>query len=121
MRLYNILAQSPSLLFLTLIPYTASLIGHYEQDAIAVILFSGSLGLPGFSLLLIHRYVIPKTDWYSETTSKAWTSPNWWVYYPVPILAIGSILLAFVSIPAALGIWALVPIWTLAVLHHQST
>lgn len=108
------------LLFLTLIPFTASLIGHYEQDAIAVILFSGSLGLPGFSLLLIHRYVIRKTDWYGETTSKTWTSPNWWLAYPAPIFAMGSMLLAFVSIPAALGLWFLLPIWALLFLHHQS-
>lgn len=56
------------LLLLTLIPFTVSLIGHYEQDAIAVIhFFSGSHGLPGFSLLLIHRYVIPKIDPPSDT------------------------------------------------------
>jgi uncharacterized membrane protein len=107
------------LLFLTLIPFTASLIGHYEQDAIAVILFSGSLGLPGCSLLLIHRYVIPKTDWHGETTSRAWTSPNWLLDYPAPIFAMGSILLAFVSIPAALGLWFLLPVWVLLFLHHR--
>ena len=108
------------LLFLSLIPFTASLIGRYEQDPIAVILFSASLGLPGFALLLIHRYVIPRTDWYSETTSRTWTSPNWWGAYPGPIFALASMLLAYVSIPAALGIWFLIPVWTLAFLHPQS-
>jgi uncharacterized membrane protein len=108
------------LLFLSLLPYTASLIGRYEQDPIAVVLFSSSLGLAGLSLLIIHRYIVPKAEWYEESTSKAWTSPNWWGAYPAPIVALGSIFLAFSSISAALIIWFLLPIWALLFLHYHS-
>jgi len=72
------------LLFLALTPYTASLLGHYHQDPLAVILFSGSLGLASLSLLLLHRHVISKNEWHQEETTREWTNPNWWGMYPPP-------------------------------------
>jgi uncharacterized membrane protein len=108
------------LFFLSLLPYTSSLIGHYEQDSFAVVIFSGSLGLSGLSLLLIHRYIASRTGWLGETPIKAWTAPNWWIDYPAPFIAIGSICLAFINITAALGFWFLTPIWValLLVFRH---
>jgi uncharacterized membrane protein len=97
--------------FLSLIPYTSSLVGHYEQDSIAVVIFSGSIGLTGLSLLLIHRHVTHKPEWCGEPTVAEWTSPNWWIDYPAPFIALGSICLAFVNIPAALGVWLLALLW----------
>ncbi|HBP87173.1 MAG TPA: TMEM175 family protein [Nitrospirales bacterium] len=99
------------LFFLSLIPYTSSLVGHYEQDSLAVMIFSGSLGLCGLSLLLTHRYIATKTEWCRETPIKAWTAPNWMLDYPAPVIALGSICLAFITIPAALAIWVLAPMW----------
>ncbi len=101
------------LFFLSLIPYTSSLIGHYEQDSFAVVIFSGSLGLSGLSLLLIHHYIASRTGWLGEIPIKAWTAPNWWIDYPAPFIAIGSICLAFINITAALGFWFLTPIWVI--------
>lgn len=106
--------------FLSLIPYTSSLVGHYEQDSLAVMIFSGSLGLSGLSLLFLHRYITTRTEWLGEIPSKAWTAPNWWMDYPAPFIAIGSICLAFINIPVALGIWLLAPMWValLLVFRH---
>lgn len=102
--------------FLSLIPYTSSLVGHYEQDSLAVMIFSGSLGLSGLSLLFLHRYITTRTEWLGETPSKEWTAPNWWMDYPAPFIALGSIGLAFINISAALAIWLLAPIWAALVL-----
>ena len=76
------------LLFLALTPYTASILGHYHHDPLAVIFFSVSLGLASLSLLLLHRHVINKTEWHQEDTTREWTNPNWWGMYPPPIFRI---------------------------------
>jgi len=99
------------LLFVSLIPFTASLIGRYAQDAISVILFSASLGLAGFSLMLLHRYVVTKPEWHGESTIKAWTSPSWLVTSPVTLFALGSILISFINVNVAIGLWLLLPVW----------
>lgn len=106
------------LLFLTLTPYTASLLGHYEQELLAVILFSGCLGLASLCLLLLHRYIISKTEWHQEGTTKAWTNPNWWATYPGPIFAVGSILVSFINVQAAVALWFLLPVWVFIALHR---
>jgi uncharacterized membrane protein len=97
--------------FLSLIPYTSSLVGHYEQDSLAVMIFSASLGLSGLSLMFLHHYVVGKPEWVGELPVKPWTAPNWWMDYPAPFIALGSICLAFIHIHAALGIWLFVPMW----------
>lgn len=106
------------LLFLTLTPYTASLLGHYPQDPLAVILFSGCLGLASLFLLLLHRYVISKTEWHQEDTTKEWTNPNWWGTYPATIFAAGSILVSFINVQAAVALWLLLPVWAFIVPHR---
>ncbi len=102
--------------FISLIPYTSSLVGHYEQDSLAVMIFSGSLGLCGLSLLLLHGYVVGKPEWLGEAPIKPWAAPNWWIDYPAPFVALGSIGLAFINIHAALVIWVLAPIWAILLL-----
>lgn len=99
------------LLFLSLTPYTASLLGHYPQDFLAVVLFSGALGLASLSLLLLHRHVISKTEWHKEGTTGIWTNPNWWITYPPPFFAVGSILISFINVQAAIALWFLLPVW----------
>ncbi len=103
------------LLFLSLTPYTASLLGHYHQDPFTVILFSGCLGLASLSSLLLHRHVISKTEWHQEETTREWTNPNWWGMYPPPIFAVGSILVSFINVQAAVSLWLLLPAWAFIV------
>jgi hypothetical protein len=56
-------------------PYTASLIGHYEGDTIAVIFFFGSIGLATLSLIFLHRHFVTRTEWHGKDVTKEWTSP----------------------------------------------
>jgi len=99
------------LLFVTLIPYTASLIGHYEGDIIAVILFFGSIGLATLSLIFLHRYVVTRTEWHGKDVTKEWLSPNWLMLYPSLVFSLGSILISFINVYAALVLWLLLPFW----------
>jgi uncharacterized membrane protein len=99
------------LLFVTLIPYTASLIGHYEGDTIAVIFFFGSFGLATLSLIFLHRHVVTKTEWHSKDVTKEWTSPAWQVMYPGLLLSLGSILISFINVNAAFAFWLILPVW----------
>jgi len=98
------------LLFISLTPYVASLIGHYEGDRIATIVFSADLGLASLSLDLLGFYVLGKQEWrVDETEGTLGTMPGWTVYAG-PILALVSILLSLVRPDVALLIWLLLPI-----------
>lgn len=99
------------LLFVTLVPYTASLVGHYEQDAIAAIFFSGSIGLAAYSLALLHQHVVTKTEWHNKDSIKEWMRPDWLMMYPGVFFALGSILISFINVNAALALWLLFPVW----------
>lgn len=99
------------LLFVTLIPYTAALIGRYERDAGAVMFFFGSIGLATLSLLFLHRHVVTKTEWHGKDVTKEWTSPSWQVMYASLFFSLGSILIAFINVNAALAFWLLLPVW----------
>lgn len=105
------------LLFLTLTPYTALLLGHYDEDPIALILFSGSIGMASLFLFLLHRYIISKTQWHQEGATREWTNPDWWET-PVPIFAAGSILLSFVDVQLAVALWLLFPVWIVIALKR---
>jgi len=105
------------LLFVALIPFTTSLIGRFEQDTIAVILFSGTFGLVSLSNMILYRYIVTKTEWHGVDVSKEWTSPNWWKSYTIPLIALGSILISFININAAIALWLLAPVWLFFVLR----
>lgn len=107
------------ILLVSLTPYTASLFGRYEDDPLVVILFSGSFGLAGLSLLLMHRYVVGKPEWHSAKAPDWWKEPNWLAAYPGPFLALVSILIAYASVTAAIAIWVILPPWALYVLRRS--
>ena len=48
------------LLFVSLIPYTASVAGRYGQDQLAVLMFFGNIGMSGLTVSLIKQYVLAK-------------------------------------------------------------
>ena len=98
------------LLFMTLTPYTASLFGHYKEDPIVVLLFSGSIGLAAFSLHILHWYVVAKPEWYGEDAPEEWKHPNWLLAYPATSIALISMSLAFISVIGAILVWAMLPI-----------
>jgi uncharacterized membrane protein len=97
------------LLFVSLTPYVASLIGHYEGDRIASIVFSANLGLASLSLDMLGFYVLGKKEWRMEKMDGLWKTMSWWTVYASPILALVSILVSLVRPDVALFIWLLLP------------
>ena len=59
-------------LFISLTPYAASLIGHYEGDRIATIVFSANLGLASLSLIVLGQYVVAREEWRTDETGGIW-------------------------------------------------
>ena len=109
------------LLFMTLTPYTASLFGHYKEDPIVVLLFSGSIGLAAFSLHILHWYVVAEPDWYGEDAPEEWKHPNWLVAYPAIIISLFSMSLAFISVTSAILVWVMLPVslWAFTLLSGK--
>lgn len=108
------------LLFISLTPYAASLIGHYEGDRIATIVFSANLGLASLSLIVLGHYVLEKKEWRTDDPGGKWVKVPWWTAYTGPALALGSIFVSFVSIDVALLLWLLLPLRDLFVLGRLS-
>lgn len=99
------------LLFISLTPYVASLIGHYEQDRIATMVFSANLGLASLSLSALARYLLAKEEWRADTADGTWVAIHRWAFAAGPAIAVLSILVSFVSTNAALLLWPLVMVW----------
>jgi uncharacterized membrane protein len=102
------------LLFISLTPYVASLIGHYEGDRIASIVFSANLGLASLSLNMLGFYVRGKKEWRTAETEGTWATVPWWTVpwwtvYAGPVLALVSILLSLIRPDVAILIWLLLP------------
>ncbi|HEU0067725.1 MAG TPA: TMEM175 family protein [Nitrospiraceae bacterium] len=98
------------LLFISLTPYVASLIGHYEGDRIATIAFSLSLGLASLSLIVLGRYVLARENWRTDATGGTWVKIPLWAIYAGPGVALVSIGISFVNIDVALFLWLLLPL-----------
>ena len=92
------------LLFISLTPYVASLIGHYEGDRIVTIVFSANLGLASLSLNMLGFYLRGKKEWRTDETEG-----TWWTAYAGPVQALVSILLSLVRPDVAILIWLLLP------------
>jgi uncharacterized membrane protein len=97
------------LLFISLVPYVASLIGHYEGDRIATIVFSANLGLASLSLNLLGQYVLAREKWRTKEMGGTWVEVPLWVVYAGPGLAFVSIIVSLVSNNVALLLWFLLP------------
>ena len=106
------LLQFLHLFFISLTPYTSSLVGRYEEDPIAPILFSGSFGLAGLSLLFLHRYLVPRKEWHDANVTEEWTKPRWMAVYPGPLFALISVPLSFMSVTLTLLLWLLLPVFS---------
>jgi uncharacterized membrane protein len=98
------------LLFISLTPYAASLIGHYEGDRIATIVFSTNLGLASLSLSVLGQYVLAREKWRTDDTDGTWVKVPLWVGYSGPGLALVSIVVSLVSSNVALLLWLLLPL-----------
>lgn len=90
------------LLFVSLTPYVASLIGHYEGDRIASIVFSANLGLASLSLNTLGIYLLAQTEWRTDDADGTWVTMPWWIVYARPILALASIIMSWARLDLAL-------------------
>ena len=108
------------LLFISLTPYAASLIGHYEGDRIATIVFSSNLGLASLSMIVLAQYVLGKKEWRTNETGGTWVKVPWWTAYTGPGIALVSILVSFVNLDIALFLWFLLPLRDLFVMLRAS-
>jgi uncharacterized membrane protein len=108
------------LLFISLTPYAASLIGHYEGDRIATIVFSANLGLASLSLNVLGQYVLAREEWRTDETGGTWVKVPWWTVYAGPGLALVSIVVSLVSSNVALLLWLLLPLRDLSVMLRVS-
>jgi uncharacterized membrane protein len=108
------------LLFISLTPYSASLIGHYEGDRIATIVFSSNLGLASLSMIVLAQYVLAKKEWRTNETGGTWVKVPWWTAYTGPGIALVSILISFVNINLALFLWFLLPLRDLSIMLRAS-
>jgi uncharacterized membrane protein len=117
---WALLLNLAHLLFISLTPYAASLIGHYEGDRVATIVFSANLGLASWSLIVLGQYVLAREQWRTDDTGGTWVKVPWWSVYAGPGLALVSIAVSFLSINVALFIWLLLPLRDLFVLGRES-
>jgi uncharacterized membrane protein len=108
------------LLFISLVPYGASLIGHYEGDRIATIVFSANLGLASLSLIVLGQYVLTREEWRTNETGGTWVKVPLWTVYTGPGLALMSIIVSFVSNDLALFLWFLLPLRDLSIMLRVS-
>jgi uncharacterized membrane protein len=108
------------LLFISLTPYAASLIGHYEGDRIATIVFSSNLGLASLSMIVLAQYVLARKEWRTNETGGTWVKVPWGTAYFGPAIALVSILVSFLSIDVALVLWFLLPLRDLSIMLRSS-
>lgn len=90
------------ILFLTLIPFTASLAARYKEDQLAVQLFLINLWLCGLSIELLSQYVVNKTEWHEKESEEQLLKQHWLYRYSVTVVVIPAIIVSFFNHNAAL-------------------
>ena len=108
------------LLFISLTPYSASLIGHYEGDRIATMVFSANLGVASLSLTGLGWYVLTKEEWRTHASNGTWVKMPVWAVFSGPVVAMASIIVSYFSINIALLLWLLLPFESVYLLSHSS-
>lgn len=98
------------LLFVSLIPYTASVAGRYEQEQLAVLMFFGNIALSGLSVSLLKQYVLPKTEWQKKELFEQLIGDEWKHRFTLSVGPFLAILVSFFDSQVALWIFlALIP------------
>ena len=97
------------LLFVSLIPYTASLAGRYEQDQLAIVLFLVNLGVSGMSISLLSQYVVPKAEWHEKESRDQLVNEHWVIRFSIPVVSSLAIVVSFSSHDAALYLCFILP------------
>jgi uncharacterized membrane protein len=93
------------LLFVSLIPYTASVAGRYANDQLAVLMFFGNIGLSGLTVSLLKQYVLPKKEWQNKELFDQLLREDWVHRYTIPVVAMLAILVSFFDHQIALWVF----------------
>lgn len=95
------------LMCISIIPWTSALLGSY-QDPLAVVLFSGMLGLAGLVMLVQWRYASGSAGLTSEEIDSNGRRQVTLLLARVPVVALLSMALAFVHRSLGLWVWLLI-------------
>jgi uncharacterized membrane protein len=116
----TVLGNFVHLLFISLTPYTASLIGLYQGDRVATIVFSLNFGLASLLGTMLAGYLSKQGDWHVGEADGKWAMVPWWGAYFAPLIAVASILVSLVNTQAALALWLLLPVRDILVRRRLS-
>ena len=111
------------ILFLTLIPFTASLAGQYEEDQLAVLLFLINLWLTGLTIALLSGYIVNKTNWHEKESVEQFLKQHWLYRYSAIVLGTPIIIVSFFSHDVALymclGLPVILPVVIILVIRRK--
>ncbi|MBI4970395.1 MAG: DUF1211 domain-containing protein [Candidatus Omnitrophica bacterium] len=97
------------ILFISLIPFTSSLVGRYAKDEVAVIPFIVDLCLAGFFLSLLKQYVVRKDDYVEAEARTVWAAEPWYRNYTYTGVTLAALFVSFVNHDAAFAMCFLAP------------
>ena len=93
------------LLFVSLLPYTASLAGRYEQDQLAVLMFFGNIAISGVTVSLLKQYVLPKKEWQKQELFEQLIGERWQHRLTLSVGPVLAILVSFYDSQVALWVF----------------
>lgn len=97
--------------FCSLVPFGAGLIGTYEWDPLAIVIFSATFGFTGISVGLLARHVAKEVHLHKPDAAPVNLGFHWKYHaIGIPAIAVVSILLIPVAEILSLGIWILEPL-----------
>ena len=86
------------ILFISLIPFTASLIGHYQKDEVAIVIFIFDISLCGFFLSMIRQHVSRHKEWLDRSDAKRWIVEPWYIRYSFSMIALSAIAVSLLKL-----------------------
>ena len=98
------------LLCISILPWLSSLLGSYHNDPLAVMLFSGTLGIGGLILCLQWLYACGSAGLVSKELDKSLCRTMTLLVLRLPVVAVLSMYLAPINRSASLWVW---PLFTL--------
>lgn len=98
------------MLFLSLLPFTASLYGRYEEDPLSVLLFFINLWLCGMSITLLNQYAVKKTEWHNKESADQLLRQHWLYRNSAIVLLLPAIIVSFFNHNIALYMCFIFPL-----------
>ncbi len=88
-----------------MIPYTSSLVGHFEEDQFALILFSIDLAASGGSLTMIALRMRSRPELRDPGKPVVLLNDHWMVRFFYGIMGVLSIAASYFNLHLALMVW----------------